>query len=197
MSEKQIIIADDERALTTVFAMRCKQLGARVKTYANGRRAHEMIKESKPNLVILDIDMPGEDGLSICQGMKASSDPAVSQIPVLIVSGRNDERTIQRCQQLDATYCQKSSNIWSHIKPFILDTLQLEEPKREVIGRAQRSKPAISMLGKVLCIDDDLAITRAIQLRLRQYGIVSPHKNEKTRHNKSWRVRIRGNPLRF
>ena len=97
MNKKQIIIADDERALSTVCAMRCKQLGVSVQTASSGKRAYEMICENKPDLAILDIDMPEQDGLSVCEQIMRSDDPTIASIPVMIVSGRTDNWSIQRC----------------------------------------------------------------------------------------------------
>ena len=167
MNKKQIIIADDERALSTVCAMRCKQLGVSVQTASSGKRAYEMICENKPDLAILDIDMPEQDGLSVCEQIMRSDDPTIASIPVMIVSGRTDNWSIQRCDELGARYFHKAANVWENIKPIIVETLGVDKKSADVRQR----KPMLSMLGKVLCIDDDPAITRAIQLRLRPYGI--------------------------
>ncbi|MEO0563920.1 MAG: response regulator transcription factor, partial [Chloroflexota bacterium] len=63
--------------------------GFKVTAVYNGEEGLELIKSEKPHLVILDIMLPGLDGLSICRML--GNDPATSKIPVIMLTARGTE----------------------------------------------------------------------------------------------------------
>jgi two-component system alkaline phosphatase synthesis response regulator PhoP len=79
----KILIADDQAPIRSLVNL---VLGREYQVIqaANGTEALKMIQEQKPDLVIMDILMPGMDGLTVCSQVKA--DPATAEIPVLILT---------------------------------------------------------------------------------------------------------------
>ena len=79
----KILIADDQAPIrsliTTVLSKDYQVIQA-----ATGTDALRMIREQKPDLVIMDILMPGMDGLTVCSQLKA--DPSTAKIPVLMLT---------------------------------------------------------------------------------------------------------------
>ena len=62
--------------------------GLRTSLAANGRQMRAVIEEDTPDLIVLDLMLPGEDGLALCRDLRAGKHKA---IPVLMLTARNDE----------------------------------------------------------------------------------------------------------
>ena len=92
----------------------------------NGDRAYDLIKSEKPDLVMLDIMMPGRmDGLEVLNTVKR--DPVLSKVRIIIVSARGRERDKQIAMQYGADAY--------FTKPF--SPLQLVATIREILGGAK------------------------------------------------------------
>ena len=83
-----IMIVDDDPAICQLMDYRFEALGVRCTAAANGLEALDMIRESPPDLIILDRMMPGLDGAGVLFELK--SDPVLQEIPVIILTVRNN-----------------------------------------------------------------------------------------------------------
>lgn len=174
---KHILIADDDRALVRLLAGRCRSLGLKVEEATNGFLAETSIflrgeRGHPPDLIILDVGVPEEDGLSICDELLR--DDATADIPVIVLTGRFDRATLQRCRELDVHYVHKANDMWSRLEPLICNLLGLEcEARLNGTSGAAKSKDgdASSSVPKVLCVDDDHLFTKVLEIRLEAYGI--------------------------
>ncbi|HMB98695.1 MAG TPA: response regulator transcription factor [Balneolaceae bacterium] len=91
MSKQTILVVDDEQDLLDLIEYNLKKEGYNVLKAENGVRGLEMVKEHKPNLVLLDIMMPKLDGIQVCEKMRAN--PDLKAIPVIFLTARSDEKT--------------------------------------------------------------------------------------------------------
>jgi len=90
--EKQtILIVDDEQDLLDMIEYNLRQQDYDVLTADNGQLGIQIAKENKPNLVLLDVMMPGMDGIEVCDRMKEDTD--LRQIPIIFLTARGDEKT--------------------------------------------------------------------------------------------------------
>ncbi|MGB4594425.1 MAG: response regulator transcription factor [Anaerolineaceae bacterium] len=85
MAEK-ILVVDDEISLQETLAYSLKKEGYSVEVAGDGNLALEMARSSKPDLVVLDIMLPGKDGFEVCRILRQESN-----IPVLMLTARDDE----------------------------------------------------------------------------------------------------------
>jgi DNA-binding NtrC family response regulator len=89
---KTILIVDDEpsvrEVLVTYFQHEYAPRGYTVETACDGAAALEAVRRRRPALVLLDIEMPGMDGVAALRGIRAI-DP---KIPVIMVTGNEDTR---------------------------------------------------------------------------------------------------------
>ena len=85
MSEK-ILVVDDEISLQETLAYNLKKQGYEVETIGDGAEALEMARKIKPDLIILDIMLPGLDGFEICRILRKEM-----STPVLMLTARDDE----------------------------------------------------------------------------------------------------------
>lgn len=81
---KLIYIADDEENIRSIMKIFLENAGYCVEAFSNGADIRQAVKNRIPDLVILDIMMPGEDGLSICSGLRKESN-----VPIIIVSAKD------------------------------------------------------------------------------------------------------------
>lgn len=82
---KKIYIGDDEKNIRDLIAVFLEKEGFETRTFANGDDLMKACSEEMPDLVILDIMMPGTDGLSVCSMLRQSSD----DLPIIIVSAKD------------------------------------------------------------------------------------------------------------
>jgi len=88
MKEK-ILVVDDEKDILELIEFNLSNNGYKVNTTASGEEALELIKKNEFDLVVLDIMLPGIDGLDICKIIKA--DKNISHIPVIMLTAKAEE----------------------------------------------------------------------------------------------------------
>ena len=81
-----IYLADDDPALLEVFGAFLTSTGFEVELFPTGDALAERFAQREPDLVILDIMMPGTDGLTVCQNLRA-----VSNVPIIILTAKDSE----------------------------------------------------------------------------------------------------------
>lgn len=86
---KRVIIVEDEETLANNLSNKMESEGFSVKTVNNGEEGLELIRNEKPDLVVLDIMLPGLDGLSVCRMVR--NDKATSEIPIIMLTARGTE----------------------------------------------------------------------------------------------------------
>jgi two-component system OmpR family response regulator len=86
--EKQahILVVDDDREIRDLVAKFLKQHSLRVSTAQDGREMKRVLEDWSIDLVVLDVMMPGEDGLTLCRNLRASS-----QLPVIMLTAMGEE----------------------------------------------------------------------------------------------------------
>ncbi len=121
---KLVLIADDDENLVDILSHRCRQLGLAVERAHDGMSALTNIDELEPDLVLLDVNMPSGNGLSVCEML--SGDEDLRHVPVIILTGRQDQETIRRCHMLAAYYIPKGAGVWARLQPLIGELLDLD-----------------------------------------------------------------------
>jgi two-component system OmpR family response regulator len=86
MTTPHILIVEDDREIGLLVAKYLKANEMRVSTAENGRAMDRILADTRINLIVLDRMLPGEDGLSICRRLRATSD-----IPIIILTAQADE----------------------------------------------------------------------------------------------------------
>src|SRR5437764_12900888 len=86
VGEPTILVVDDEVAIAEAVRARLESEGYRVLTAGDGPSALERVAEAHPALVVLDLMLPGMDGLEVCREMQRQTWP-----PVLLLTPRADE----------------------------------------------------------------------------------------------------------
>jgi two-component system, OmpR family, alkaline phosphatase synthesis response regulator PhoP len=83
---KKILVIDDEEKIVTVLKAYLEQSGYQVVTAADGKVALAVFQREKPDFMILDLTLPGLDGLEVCRAVRRQSN-----IPILMLTARVEE----------------------------------------------------------------------------------------------------------
>ncbi len=86
MSERTILVCDDESHILNVVSMKLRNAGFRVVTANDGQEALDLAQQERPDLIITDYHMPMLSGLELCRKLKV--DPATSAIPAIMLTAR-------------------------------------------------------------------------------------------------------------
>jgi DNA-binding response OmpR family regulator len=88
----QILVVEDEESLLQTLRYNLSRAGHEVRLSSNGTQALEMIRGNPPELVVLDLMLPGLDGLELCRAVRANTlNPAVAHVPILMLTARDEE----------------------------------------------------------------------------------------------------------
>jgi len=175
MADATVLIADDEPDFVLLLSRFCEKLGLRVLTAQDGLDALMIVLRDNPDLLILDINMPGGDGLSVAE--KLLRDPKIRPVPVIFCTGRDDPDTLDRCRKLGAHHVTKGTDLWPQLRTMICGVLRLggaQAPASAAPTAApgpQWRNDTPAMQARILFVDDDEDIQRVLQIRLRACGI--------------------------
>lgn len=94
LMNKQIMVVDDETNMLALIDIILKRRGFSVLKASNARAALELLASSTPDLFILDVMMPGMDGIELCKQIRARPDTA--DIPVIMLSANVEPSAVKR-----------------------------------------------------------------------------------------------------
>lgn len=97
---KTILIVEDDKFLRELIAGKLVKEGYEISEAIDGEKGIKMIKEEKPDLVLLDLILPGIDGFEVLSRMK--EDPELARIPVIILSNLGQKEEVERGIKLGA-----------------------------------------------------------------------------------------------
>jgi DNA-binding response OmpR family regulator len=92
VSKKLILAVDDDSSICDIYETGIPLLGFDVHCSFSGGKCKEFLKTKKPDLILMDIMMSDQDGISLTQEIR--SNPETADIPILIVSGLSDAATL-------------------------------------------------------------------------------------------------------
>jgi DNA-binding NtrC family response regulator len=171
MEIRKILIVDDEEFVRYSFKKHFKDPGYQISEAANGLEALSQIKSVEPDLVLMDIEMPGLSGLETIQRVKA----AHPMLPVIIMTAYGTtERVIAAMKYGAFEYLEKPFDV-ARLKTTILEALETkrfsDEENRvdilpadthsgeQIIGSSSAIKEVYKMIGKVAASDVSVLIT--------------------------------------
>lgn len=108
---KKILIIEDDKFLRDLIVQKLVKDGYEVAEAIDGEKGLVSAKEEKPDLILLDLILPGIDGFEVLSSVKG--DPATSSIPVIVLSNLGQSEDVERSLRLGA----KSYMIKAHFTP--------------------------------------------------------------------------------
>jgi len=100
MQKERILVVDDEEDILELVHYNLSRTGYDVSTVTTGELALRSVRASPPDLVVLDLMLPGVDGVEVCRLLKR--DPATREVPVLMLTARGEEADVVRGLEIGA-----------------------------------------------------------------------------------------------
>ncbi len=85
-----VLIVDDDREIRTLLAQYLEKHGFRCATAADGREMRAVLARQAVAIIVLDLMLPGEDGLTLCRALRAPGSPHANT-PILMLTARNED----------------------------------------------------------------------------------------------------------
>lgn len=101
MDKKRILVVDDDPAIVALLKGGLEHEGYEVSTASSDAEARNSLKKSNPDLILLDVNMPGMDGISLCRGIRNSDD--LWNVPIIIITAYSDNKTFHDAMLFGAT----------------------------------------------------------------------------------------------
>ena len=109
MQGKKILVVDDEPNIVRSLTYILMKEGYDVSTAEDGEQAMNMVRESKPHLMILDVMMPNKSGYDVCHEVKSDPELRDIQVVMLTAMGQEGDREIGLSQGADEYFTKPFS----------------------------------------------------------------------------------------
>lgn len=86
---KQVLVIDDEKDIVETISYNLEKEGYKVSKSYDGMNGFEAVQKKMPDIVILDLMLPGMTGIEVCKAMKA--DPKTASIPIIMLTAKGEE----------------------------------------------------------------------------------------------------------
>jgi DNA-binding response OmpR family regulator len=160
-----IYLADDDPALLEVFGAFLESSGYEVRTFPTGDALSEEFARREPDLVVLDVMMPGTDGLTVCRQLRA-----VSDVPIVILTAKDSEM-----DYLHGLAIGGDDYLTKPFSPAMLVMRVKALLRRVDMGRAASRKPDLLTRGDVELSDashEARAAGRPLQLTMTEFALL-------------------------
>lgn len=126
---KRVLLIEDEPNIIEAISFILSRDGWTVHTHANGETANARLRDMPPDVVILDVMLPGKSGYDILRDLRA--DPVTAGLPVLMLTARGQTRDREQAERLGVTRFMT--------KPFAND--EVVRTIRELAAPAPAAEP--------------------------------------------------------
>ncbi len=116
MSKNLVLVVDDSQDIRTLVSRLLTMHGYRVVEARNGPEAIRLARSHRPNLILMDLGLPGMDGWEVTENLR--TDPALEEIPIIAMTAYTMSTVVQTAQRAG---CQRVV-----FKPFELEAIVRE-----------------------------------------------------------------------
>lgn len=89
MQKTKILVIEDEEDIASLIKLQGELAGYKVIVESDGLNGYLAVEREKPDIIVLDIMLPGLNGLDVCRKIK--SNPAIQTIPIVVISAKSEE----------------------------------------------------------------------------------------------------------
>ncbi len=181
MESKSILVIDDEEDIRELLDYNLTKEGFRVYTEPDGNSGLKVIRERRPDLIVLDLMLPGLDGLDVCRIVK--NDKELSHIPIVMLTAKGEEEDVITGLELGADdYITKPFSMYiliarikaifrriesrsekrDSVSPIIVGPLIIDTQKYQVLVNKNEVKltPTEFNILKLLALNEGKVLTR-------------------------------------
>lgn len=121
---RNVLLVDDNRAQRMLFAKKIRSAGHEVILAGSGDEAINLAQETKPDLIVLDVKMPGKSGYEVCRAVKHM--PDLKDIPVILYSADETDEFKRKGRESGADVCLQKTSRSSELLVKIEELLVVE-----------------------------------------------------------------------
>ncbi|MCX6994778.1 MAG: response regulator transcription factor [Chlamydiae bacterium] len=134
VQKKTILLIEDEEDIAALIKLQAEISGYRLQVEADGINGFKAVEREKPDLVILDIMLPGMNGLDVCRKIKTNAE--LKGTPVIIISAKNEEFDVVLGLELGADdYVAKPFSpkvLFSRVKAVLRREREVEKQSKTI-----------------------------------------------------------------
>src|SRR3989441_2515601 len=131
-SHAEILVVDDDALSRRLLAQLLTAAGYKCRVCKNGSEALEIVHAAPPSLLLLDFDMPGPNGAEVLRRLRSDHNPAVAQIPAIMLTAHGSDQSEVSCLQAGADdFVTKPVNA-SVLRARIETQLRLRSMRRQL-----------------------------------------------------------------
>ena len=159
-TQKTVVLIEDEEVILELLRAKLEGVGLRVRTARDGTTGFQLIKEIMPDLVFLDMLLPGLNGLQILEKMKTEG--LLPALPVLIISNSGQPVELERAMELGAR---------DYLIKVNFDPQEVLDRAQIILGTVPPSHPDKNTTGKsVLIVEDDVLLVNLLEQKFTSSG---------------------------
>ena len=158
--KKTIILVEDERIIANLIELKLERSGYEIKTVHDGKAGLDLILESKPDLVLLDIALPTLGGFDILDKLK--EEKLLPDLPVIILSNSGQPIEIERA---------KDAGVRDYLIKVNFSPEEVLEKVKAVLEKEKKPKTESFSTEQILLIEDDTFIAELIMEHLEKEGL--------------------------
>jgi DNA-binding response OmpR family regulator len=161
-----LLIVEDQEALCALLERALRRLGfEQISVVHDAYHATEIIRKKMPDLILTDWMLGNSDGVSLTKSIRASTDPVLSTVPIIMISGRNTVEDIQHARDAGITefvakpfslpdICDRIIAVVEKPRMFVVAPQFIGPDRRRTKGkevkqeRRRRTPPVIGKPGK-------------------------------------------------
>jgi CheY-like chemotaxis protein len=162
---RKLLIADDDPGISRFLARQCSKMGFDVQTAKNGLEALIMLRQHRPDVLIVDINMPEVDGLTVCTRMLKSYKRSNG---VIVITAGLYSGTVERCKSLGAFHVRKGIDLWNGVRSALIE---LYSDLAQDGGSDADSAIEMRRLPRVLLVGGDPEARSFLSSKLSECGI--------------------------
>ncbi|HTV78637.1 MAG TPA: EAL domain-containing protein, partial [Steroidobacteraceae bacterium] len=152
VTPRTILVVDDDEMFRLLASETLQQAGYVALPAATGREALALLASRRPDLVLLDVELPDANGFDLCTGIRAGSGGA--DIPIVMVTGHNDTDSIERAFMVGATDFMLKPVLWQTLPQRVEFMLRAQDNLQSLRISEQKNRALLQALPDTIYIVD-------------------------------------------
>jgi diguanylate cyclase (GGDEF)-like protein len=149
---RSVLIIDDDPVFTLLASETLEQAGFGAKVASNTHTALELFEKERPDLVLLDVELPGSNGFAICAKLRAMSPDL--DVPIVMVTAHDDTESIAHAYEVGATDFIHKPVLWPTLPHRIGFILRAQDSMRALRLSEQKNRALLQALPDTIFIAD-------------------------------------------
>jgi len=170
--EVQLLLVDDDPSAIQVMGRMLSQYPNQ-RFATSGEAALRLAREAPPDLIVMDVDMPGMTGLDVCEALKA--DPVLACVPVIFATSHDPTTLLQVAafQKGASDFVTKpliAAQLTARVRAHLRAKLLIEDLQRDSLASGAAPPLPGTQMPRLLIVDDDIASIHVLRHALAEMG---------------------------